>query len=701
MDSDPNDPWGEKQGLPVGDSKSSPEVKVKKRKVPAGLSVNTEPDVQSPAVIDALGLVVEHINGSLRQGQIDMAEAVARAMESKSHLLVQAGTGTGKSLGYLVPAILRAKAGVSGDGKNRTVIATATLALQRQLAEYDLPKAVEALANDVSFAVLKGRSNFVCLDRFHRSDTVTDEEPALFEVATSRLGKQAKKLRAWAEESSTGDRDEFEGDLDGRLWRAISVSGRECVGASKCTWGQECFAELARAKAHESDIVITNHALLAIDLIDGIPLIPDHDAIVIDEAHELVDRTTNALAGSLDAKGLERTAGLARKYIQPATYERLLAVGDDLQVILPVVSGQDGIKRLEELPKQLQTALTTVAQVAASALNDITASSQDDPETAAAKQRAKAAITEAADAAAKMLATDEYTVRWIDSSRDPVLHHAPLSVAGFLQESLFSGPSVTLTSATLQVADSMESTAKAVGLGSSSNWTGLDVGSPFDYGKQGILYCASHLPPPSSTGVAPEMLDELADLIDAAGGRTLALFSSWRGVERAAEYLEVRFRDREDRPLIVATRGDSVGELVKQFKASPHASLLGTVSLWQGIDVPGDTCTLVTIDRIPFPRPDDPVMSARSAKVDEAGGSGFRSVALPRAALLLAQGVGRLIRTTEDRGVVAVLDSRLANAGYAGLLRKSVPPLWWTTNTEVVKSSLSRLDKESASNGDV
>jgi len=647
-------------------------------------------------VVDALGRVVEHIHGSLRQGQIDMAQAVAEAMESKTHLLVQAGTGTGKSLGYLVPAILRAKAGVGADGRNRTVIATATLALQRQLAEHDLPKAVEAVAGDVSFAVLKGRSNFVCLDKLHRADVVSDEEPALFEVSTSRLGKQAKKLRTWAEKTSTGDRDEFEGDLDGRLWRTISVSGRECIGASKCAWGQECFAEIARAKAHESDIVITNHALLAIDLIDGIPLIPDHDAIVIDEAHELVDRTTNALAGSLDAKGLERTAGLARKFIQPTTYEQLLAVGDDLQVILPVVSGHEGIKRLEDLPKQLQAALSTVAQIAATAVNDITASSQDDPETAAAKQRAKASLVEVAEATAKLLAVDEFTVRWIDASRDPVLHHAPLSVAGFLQEALFTGPSVTLTSATLQVADSMESTAKAVGLGSSSNWTGLDVGSPFDYAKQGILYCASHLPPPSSAGVAPEMLDELAELIDAAGGRTLALFSSWRGVERAAEYLDVRFRDRKDRPLIVATRGDSVGELVKQFKASPNASLLGTVSLWQGIDVPGDTCTLVTIDRIPFPRPDDPVMSARSAKVDDAGGSGFRSVALPRAALLLAQGVGRLIRTTEDRGVVAVLDSRLANAGYAGLLRKSVPPLWWTTNTEIVKSALSRLDEESS-----
>ena len=692
MDFDPQDPWGENH-IAAKPSAKTLATNASPPKVDSLASTDSAVGVED--VVTALSAVVATIQGSVRQGQIDMAEAVASAMKSKSHLLVQAGTGTGKSLGYLVPAILRARAGVGSDGKNRTVIATATLALQRQLAEHDLPKAVEAIGNDVTFAVLKGRSNFVCLDKFNRTDTAADEEPGLFEVSTSRLGKQAKKLRIWAEKTTTGDRDEFEGDLDGRLWRSISVSGRECVGASKCAWGQDCFAEAARAKAHDSDIVITNHALLAIDLIDGIPLIPDHDAIVIDEAHELVDRTTNALAGSLDAKALERAAGLARKYIEPSSHERLLGAGDDLSVILPVVATSEGVKRLEEVPKQLQTTLTAIAQVAATALNDISASSQDDQETAAAKQRAKANLVEIADATAALMGTDEHTVRWIDASREPVLHHAPLSVAGFLQESLFTQPSVTLTSATLQVGESMDSTAKAVGLASSSNWTGMDVGSPFDYAKQGILYCASHLPPPSSAGVAPEMLDEQAELIDAAGGRTLALFSSWRGVERAAEYLEVRFREREDRPLIVATRGDSIGELVKQFKASPHASLLGTVSLWQGIDVPGDTCTLVTIDRIPFPRPDDPVMAARSAKVDEAGGSGFRSVALPRAALLLAQGVGRLIRTTQDRGVVAVLDSRLANAGYATMLRKSVPPLWWTTDPDVVKSALIRLDAQS------
>ena len=675
------DPWGEKQVLlNKQDSK-------KTSSVPADVLSTTE----------ALESVVMNIGGSARDGQIQMALAVDSAFSSGKHLLVQAGTGTGKSLGYLVPAILRAAKGVKQDGTNRTIVATATLALQRQLSEHDLPAAIEALApklnTDVSFAVLKGRSNFVCLDKFHRvSGESDDDDLALFEVSTSKLAKQAKKLRDWVKRTDTGDRDEYADDLDFRLWRSVSVSGRECVGAGKCAWGQDCFAEKAKEKAHSSDIVVTNHALLAIDLIDGIPLVPEHDAVVIDEAHELVDRTTSALAGSLDSKSIERVAGLARKYVEPASHDRLLEVADALAVILEALPVQGTTSRIADLPRELLTCLTAIRDVTRVALSEVSTSSQDEPDVAAAKQRSKGNLTEIADSAATLIVDDEFAVRWLDVSRDATLHHAPLSVAGFLAESLFTDRTVVLTSATLQVSGSMDATAKGVGVNQVGEWTGLDVGSPFDYTKQGILYCASHLPPPTSAGLPEEMLDELGDLIDAAGGRTLSLFSSWRGVERAQEYLELRFRGREDRPLIVASRGDSISELVKRFRQTPQASLLGTVSLWQGIDVPGDTCTLVTIDRIPFPRPDDPVMAARSARVDASGGSGFNSVSLPKAALLLAQGVGRLIRTTKDQGVVAVLDSRLATKGYGHSLRKSVPPLWWTTDPKIVRESLTNLD---------
>ena len=409
----------------------------------------------------------------------------------------------------------------------------------------------------------------------------------------------------------------------------------------------------------------------------------------------------------------------------------------------------------------MHVAVTALRDICKIANNEIGTSSTDEAEVAAAKKRAKAEIQDIFSMAGNLLNADAYSVVWLDTTKTPVLHYAPLSVATYLRDTLFGQTTVVMTSATLAVSGSMDAMAKQVGLlpdprmdalkptvdditdydevdvpsdsfvpseqpdvdpwglpagaepsapatgkrtnkyasdrkgknaGSAIEYVSLDVGSPFAYERQGILYCAAHLPAPTSSGVAEEVLDELAELIDAAGGRTLSLFSSWRGVERAAEYLELRFRGRDDRPLIVAQRGDSVSDLVRKFKAEPRASLLGTVSLWQGIDVPGNTCTLVTIDRLPFPRPDDPVMSARSARVDAAGGSGFNSVSVPRAALLLAQGVGRLIRTTDDRGVVAILDSRLATKGYGSTLRKSLPPLWYTNDKAAVVNSLRNLD---------
>ena len=656
---------------------------------------------QNIDVSEALALVVEAIGGSPRDGQITMANAVSNAFSTKQHLLVEAGTGTGKSLGYLVPALVRAANGVNQDGKNRTIIATATLALQRQLIESDLPAATKAFKDatgkDISFAVLKGRHNYICLDRFHRGldDPDDDQDSTLFQESKTTLGRQAKKLRKWVESTDSGDRDDYQDDVDPRIWRSVSISGRECVGAGKCPWGQECFAEAAKAQAFSADIVVTNHALLAIHTIENHPLIPDHDAIVIDEGHELVDRTTNALANSLDHRDLGRAAGMARKFISTAFHDKLVELGDDLEDVLNNLNVNGTISRLDVLPAPLAMILKAIIETTKASITDLGPSSQDELDDAAAKHRARSVLKEVFDNASEILNTDEHSVTWLDLSRTATLHHAPLSVAGFLRESLFGEQTIVMTSATLQVAGSMQATANAVGL-TDDEWTALDVGSPFDYAKQGILYCAAHLPSPTSQGLPEEALDELADLIEAAGGRTLSLFSSWRGVERAEEYLQLRFRDRENRPLIVARKGDSVAELVRRFKETPESTLLGTVSLWQGIDVPGNTCTLVTIDRIPFPRPDDPIFAARAARVDESGGSGFRSVSLPRAALLLAQGVGRLIRSTEDKGVVAVLDSRLATATYGSVLRKSLPPLWWTTDKTSVTSALSRLNKHAS-----
>jgi ATP-dependent DNA helicase DinG len=283
---------------------------------------------------------------------------------------------------------------------------------------------------------------------------------------------------------------------------------------------------------------------------------------------------------------------------------------------------------------------------------------------------------------------------------------APLEVSDVLRRNLLTESPVIATSATLTIGKSFDAIARSIGfvVGQDideeaeesrgaidpANVQMLDVGSPFDFANQGMLYLPKNLPEPGRDGPSKEALAELGELIEAAGGRTLALFSSWRGVEMADEHLRKVLAELEI-PIITQKRGDSVGALVDRFSASPTSVLLGTISLWQGIDVPGPACTLVAIDRIPFPRPDEPVMAARSAEADEAGGSGFMQVSLPRAALLLAQGTGRLIRSIDDRGVVAILDSRIVTKRYGSILLNSMPPFWRTSDGKIIKDSLKRL----------
>jgi ATP-dependent DNA helicase DinG len=362
----------------------------------------------------------------------------------------------------------------------------------------------------------------------------------------------------------------------------------------------------------------------------------------------------------------------------------------------------------------LLLALASVRDTTHAAITALNADSKsgDDPEALAARTRARGLLGEIHDVAGDLISLGEDDVAWLDPGdrRAPALRIAPLSVAGLLRTELFDASSVVVTSATLQLGGSFDPLARSFGLpvdgaGSAAGaWSALDVGSPFDHARQGILYVAASVPPPGRDGTDAAAMEELADLIAAAGGRTLALFSSWRGVERAAESLAEllpdRLLDRQivplDVPVLVQKRGDSVADLVSRFAGDPRSVLLGTLSLWQGVDVPGAACHLVVIDRIPFPRPDDPLVAARSRFAEDHGGNGFTAVSVPRAALLLAQGVGRLIRTSSDRGVVAVLDSRLANARYGEYLRRSLPPFWFTTDTALVKASLVRLDEQEA-----
>ncbi len=645
----------------------------------------------------SLEAIVESMGGQSRVGQRERAEAVMEAFSAGDNIVVQAGTGTGKSLAYRVPAARMARE------KGPVVIATATLALQRQLIERELPRLAEA-GGDVSWAVLKGRQNYLCRQRMGEADgqesLISQEQ--IGSRARGSLEEQAAMVHEWAGHTQTGDRDDLDAEIDSRVWRAVSVSSAECVGESRCAFGDGCFSAQARARAMEADIVVTNHALLAIDAIEGVPVLPDRSALVVDEAHELVDRITSAVTGELSVSALERLVGEAARVSDDQG--SLADAVDDVAIALDELAEADTAAsgRITAWTPALSLALARIrdsTRALASALSaDLSAApatANQDSTDAAALQRVRAGAEDVFAVTGRLLALANSDVVWWsqDSGRGPVLRIAPLSVGDALAESLYPEQPVVLTSATLKAGGSFAPTLTALGL--APDTTCLDVGSGFDYAQQGILYVAGHVPPPNREGASMEALDELADLIEAAGGRTLALFSSWNGVDRAADYLRVRLGSGLDAgdlgPLLVQRRGESVAPVVQRFMSEPQSVLVGTVALWQGIDVPGNSLVLVTIDRIPFPRPDDPVMSARQAAVDAEGRSGFREVALTRAALLLAQGAGRLIRSESDRGVVALLDSRMATAGYGGALRASLPPLWFTTAGSVVRLALFRL----------
>jgi len=656
----------------------------------------------------ALDAAVEAIGGQPREGQIEMAEAVANALSDRHHLLVQAGTGTGKSLAYLVPALVHGK---------KVLVATATLALQRQLVERDLPRIKGALekelGRELSFAVYKGVGNYLCLQKMNSAEADPDGE-LLLEIGT--LEKDAKRLRAWAETPGvSGDRDDAP-DVDRRVWYANSVSGRGCIGKDDCAYGSQCFAVNAKAKAQTADVVVTNHTLLAIEIVDSHAILPERDAVILDEAHEFMDRTTQAVTEELTAARVERAAKMAKKYLPGKASDAFAKAADNFAEALTDFAGDVRIDptkagRLPELPAQLEAPIRKIKETSNAVVALINADADVvDPDSLAERARVKGATNEVLQTATKMLKPSGHQVMWFDPTYS-TMYLAPLSVSQVLRANLLTETPVIATSATLSVGKSFDSIAKSIGfvVGGSededsedefeageidpANVQMLDVGSPFDFAKQGALYLPKHIPEPGRDGPSKEALTELAELIDAAGGRTLALFSSWRGVEMADEYLRKVLAELEI-PIITQKRGDSVGTLVERFAKDPKSILLGTISLWQGIDVPGPACTLVAIDRIPFPRPDEPVMSARAAEADAAGGSGFMQVSLPRAALLLAQGTGRLIRSIDDRGVVAILDSRIVTKRYGSVLLNSMPPFWRTSDGAVIRESLKRLNKD-------
>jgi len=621
---------------------------------------------------EILGKVTQKLTGGgeTRSGQIQMTEEVAQVIESDGVLLIEAGTGTGKSLAYLTPIV------TSGA---KAVVATATIALQGQLLSHDVRQVADGLGREVSVALLKGRRNYLCRQRLAelgRADRAEQMELLRGKNPSAHLAE----VLEWANETTTGDREELDPAPPSDVWSAVSVGPDECPGAGRCPSGPECFSEVARQRAYEADIIVTNHHYYGLHLASDNALLPDHDVVVFDEAHQLVETlgaTCGTELGGMRFRTLARRArGIFTDDVLPTALDRSANDLDDLlrpdrgmtatmtpELVAALISGRD---RAEQVISGLRK------------LNP-----SEGSDVAARVERNMVTATNLVNDIDAIIEANDNDVLWVDGSElSPILRRTPLDVGPVLRDQLWDDKAVVMTSATLG-----DAVVEHLGLDRGNEV--VRVGSPFDYENLGLLYCAADLPNPRQPAYRKAVQDEIADLANAAGGRTLALFTSTSAMTEAATALEGRLPG----PILVQGEG-SRDALVARLRAEPGAVLLATLSFWQGVDIPGDALTLVTIDRLPFPRPDEPVGQARR---DRAGSAAFRQVDLPRAQTLLAQAAGRLIRRFDDRGVVAVLDPRLATSrNYRWELINALPPLKRTKDREEVRTFLAKLNDEAS-----
>jgi ATP-dependent DNA helicase DinG len=606
--------------------------------------------------------------GERREGQRQMATAVAEAIRDRGHVVVQAGTGTGKSLAYLVPTVLAGQT---------TIIATATRALQDQLAGKDLPFLDGLIPGGVDYAVLKGRSNYLCLQRLDEAEAddrlglELDDDKGRATLDTELL----TRLRAFAATTETGDRTELP-DIDDRTWRLVSVGRDECPGAGRCPVGDDCLAERARRKAADADVIVVNLHLYAIEImVEGI--LPEHDLVVIDEAHQLEDIVSEAAGRQISPARLQSAARAASTVL--ADRDAPISVEEAATLLHAMLEGSVGERLTDGLDDESGRTIDLIRGRVDQLLNALRAVPKDAPaDTAAKALRARQAVTSLLDDIDYVRWPIDHEVLWVDGpTGNPSLRSTPIAIDSLLEENLWSKRPGVLTSATLSPA-----TTSVLGLPAGTPM--LDVGSPFDYENNALLYCPNDLPDPRAEGHREARLAELEALIVAAGGRTLALFTSWSAMRDAAAHLEPRL----PWPVLVQGEGSKMA-LLESFVEDDEACLFATMSFWQGVDIPGSTCNLVVIDRLPFPRPDDPVLQARR---ERAGKAAFRTIDLPRAATMLAQGAGRLIRSATDRGVVAVLDPRLATSrSYRWELINALPPMKRTKDRADAEALLREL----------
>ncbi len=595
------------------------------------------------------GLATTFVGFEARPEQAELAGAVALALATGENLIVEAGTGVGKSLGYLVPAL---------ESGQRVVISTATKALQEQLLSKDVPIAAAALGRELNVAVVKGRNNYLCLKAL---DGLALLGSALLPRAED--ARAYERMLPWIETTQTGDRAELDFEPSHSLWGELAVGADRCAGR-RCPHVSRCFAEAARSRAQSADLVIANHALTFADLAvrkrseDALAVLPDYDALIIDEAHRVEEAAASWLGGRVSQGGIRQlqrdVERAAREAFKPAPVRALAKVERATERLLQAVAPAQGRKRLREVPGESLGVLTAALQELAMALQG----QGDDLD-----QLGKRAAGLAADAAACADIEGLERVVWAEPD---AIAWAPVDVAEPLRDLLWDCKTTcVLVSATLTTASDFGFVRRRLGLDHARE---LALGSPFDFAEQALVYLPERMPDPRSPEARDAIADEVLSLCGHSRGRALVLTTSWRSLEDLA----ARVRDRL--PYRVLVQGEAPRErLLEQFRDEIDSVLIATQTFWQGVDVAGEALSLLIIDKLPFAAPGDPLVEARCERISAAGGDWFMEYALPSAVLQLRQGFGRLIRGHSDRGVVAVLDPRLRTKGYGRAFLSSLP----------------------------
>ena len=638
--------------------------------VDANVGIQLDDDVIAVDAERALALLdaITHDlpgGGETRDGQREMVRAVASAISRRRHHVIEAGTGVGKSLAYLVPAVMAGE---------RVVIATATKNLQDQLAKKDAPQVADHVKG-VRVSVLKGKQNYLCLNRAQSLGAGAQLSLDDGTDVPKGVADQMRRILRWSNDTTTGDLDELPFEVDSRARRSLSVTPQECLGRTRCPQGANCFAELAKDRANESSILIVNAHLYASHLASGSMLLPPHEFVVFDEAHEILDIFATLLGTSLNAARLRALAMGARSLLgddDRARADELLSSADRLASTLLAQYERNQLKGLDET---CELELARANELVTSLVEGLRGLESSSPDAEFRKVRALGPAIHLANDLERVNKVKAGELLFLSRrDREIDVEISLVDVGPRLRDDLWGNVTAVLTSATIP-----DTLPKNLGL---DDCVVDHFASPFDYPNHGLLYVPENFPERNSPEAEAAIIEELVELITAANGRTLALFTNRSVMQRVAEAAGPRL---DTEVLVQGTL--SRAKLIDEFRRSDEASLFAVTSFWQGIDVPGHSLSLVTIDRLPFSVPNDPLAEARRERSDHP----FFEVDLPRATMLLAQGVGRLIRTKDDRGVVAVLDTRLATARYRSAMFKKLPPMRRTRDKTQVHEFLKEL----------